>query len=129
MKFDINTTEDIAVHEDWKAERGLNVYEGSVCPDAEAMDNDFIRFSISLWDGFRYGDGGFGYGRVDEPYWLRYGDGLGDRNGFGDGDGNEDIFGKGNRGHGDGDGYGNGCGVKDCFGFGHGESDGGGGEG
>ena len=79
MKFHINTREDIAVHEDWKAERGLNVYEGRMCPDVEAMElieggdrsgfgnGDGYGHLHGSWLGDGFGDGcGYGYGSEDE---------------------------------------------------------------
>ena len=85
MKFDINSREDIAVHEDWKAERGLNVYEGNMCPDVEAMEliEGGDRSGFGNGDGFGvgYGNGnGDGYGHL-RGSWL--GDGHGDGSGYG----------------------------------------------
>ena len=92
VKFDIGTREDTAVHEDWKAERGLNVPLGA---DHEAFA---LSESMDLSTGIRSGHGG-GY------------------NGFGDGMPQErkDLY---ESGGGIGDGY---CdGYGDWFGGGEG---------
>ena len=95
MRFRINTNEDIAVHEDWKAERGIE----SLHPDAEVM-------GLKIVDGVGYGDG------------LDYGDEWGDGRGYGDdywldGDGSGKGEGNGAEGSGFGDGIGYGGGGGD----------------
>ena len=133
MKFDINSREDIAVHEDWKAERGLNVHQGGTCPDVESMEFGFSgsngdRYKNENGDGFREGSiYGYGFGngdgtgdgiKVAHTNWHGVGEGYGFGLNYGDGDGDGYGCGEGDDlGDGEGDGFGDGFGMENGDGW------------
>ena len=97
MKFEIRTSYDIAVHEDWKADRGVRFRS----PDIESYASG-THHKSRTGDGYGYGDGnGWGHGYGDKRgdgtgsedgrgYGDQYGDGWGDGFAFGGGNGNGD---------------------------------------
>ena len=63
MIFDINSIDDIAVHEDWKAERGISGHTSFLDRPAAFLDDPKRAKQLSqgpAWDG--YGDGAAIYG-------------------------------------------------------------------
>ena len=107
MKFDIHSRVDIAVHEDWKAERGIHHVH---------TDLQEFGFTLGLDWGLLVDGNGFGCGDGNgfDEEGGRFEEGI---TGDGRGCGNAEII-----GFHDGDGLG--CGMPFGFPFGDGKGDG-----
>ena len=86
VKFDIKGKEDVAVHEDWKAERGLDQAHPTADPNACQL-NEWWDPTNGMWlgTGMGYGERN-GDGRMADSYTYANGDGGCDFCGFGEGD-------------------------------------------